>query len=148
MHEYLMNVASALYIVCYVPELYANYKNKNANVYNIPEKIVMLTATGFALSYAIVNQDQALMLNYVPIFGLDVIAFLMRMYYMRIGTRRQALASSDVPERDGCWLSRSGPRRQALAKSESCTDLTCVDPQSLHTPPPPLQISIPGSGAR
>ena len=125
MHEYLMNVASALYIVCYVPELYANYKNKNANVYNIPEKIVMLTATGFALSYAIVNQDQALMLNYVPIFGLDVIAFLMRMYYMRIGTRRQA-----------------------LAKSESCTDLTCVDPQSLHIPPPPLQISIPGSGAR
>jgi uncharacterized protein with PQ loop repeat len=124
MHEYLMNVASALYILCYVPELYANYKNKNANVYNIPEKIVMLTATGFALSYAIMNQDQALMLNYVPIFGLDVIAFLMRMYYMRIGTR------------------------QALAKSESCTDLTCVDPQSLHTPPPPLQISIPGSGAR
>ena len=119
-----MNVASALYILCYVPELYANYKNKNANVYNIPEKIVMLTATGFALSYAIMNQDQALMLNYVPIFGLDVIAFLMRMYYMRIGTR------------------------QALAKSESCTDLTCVDPQSLHTPPPPLQISIPGSGAR
>lgn len=147
MHEYLINIASALYIVCYVPELYANYKNKNANVYNIPEKIVMLTATGFALSYAIVNRDQALLLNYGPIFGLDVIAFLMRMYYMRIGTR-QALASSDVPERDGCWLSRSGPRRQALAKSESCTDLTCVDPQSLHTPPPPLQISIPGSGAR
>lgn len=119
-----MNVASALYIVCYVPELYANYKNKNANAYNIPEKIVMLTATGFALSYAIVNQDQALMLNYVPIFGLDVIAFLMRLYYMR-----------------------KGPKEQALAQELSCTDLTCVV-QPLHTPPPPLQISIPGSGAR
>ena len=120
-----MNVASALYIVCYVPELYANYKNKNANAYNIPEKIVMLTATGFALSYAIVNQDQALMLNYVPIFGLDVIAFLMRLYYMRMG-----------------------PKEWDQPKELSCTDLTCVVLQPLHTPPPPLQISIPGSDAR
>jgi uncharacterized protein with PQ loop repeat len=110
-----MNVASALYIVCYVPELYANYKNRNANAYNIPEKIVMLIATGFALSYSIVNQDQSLMLNYVPIFGLDVIAFLMRMYYMR----------------------RS--KQQSLATELSCTDL--VD-QSLHIPPLPLQRSI------
>lgn len=84
-HEYLMNIASILYIVCYAPELYANYKNKNANAYNIPEKIVMLTATTFALSYSIVTQDQALMLNYGPIFALDITAFLMRLYYMRKG---------------------------------------------------------------
>ena len=120
MHEYLINVASALYIICYVPELYANYKNKNANAYNIPEKIVMLTATGFALSYAIVNQDQALMLNYGPIFGLDVIAFLMRMYYMM---------------------------RQAQSKESSCKDLTSAT-QPLHNPPPQLRISSPGAGAR
>jgi len=24
-YEYLMNVASILYIICYIPELYANY---------------------------------------------------------------------------------------------------------------------------
>ncbi len=82
-HEYLMNIASILYIVCYVPELYANYKNKNANAYNIPEKIVMLTATTFALSYSIVNQDQSLMLNYGPIFVLDTAALLIRVYYMK-----------------------------------------------------------------
>jgi len=122
MHEYLMNVASVLYVVCYIPELYANYKNKNANAYNIPEKIVMLIATGFALSYSIVNQDQSLMLNYVPIFGLDVIAFLMRMYYMRL------------------------PRQQGLATELSCTDLDLVN-QSLHIPPLLLQRSIQGYDA-
>lgn len=117
-----MNVASVLYVVCYIPELYANYKNKNANAYNIPEKIVMLIATGFALSYSIVNQDQSLMLNYVPIFGLDVIAFLMRMYYMRL------------------------PRQQGLATELSCTDLDLVN-QSLHIPPLLLQRSIQGYDA-
>ena len=90
-----MNIASILYIVCYAPELYANYKNKNANAYNIPEKIVMLTATTFALSYSIVTQDQALMLNYGPIFALDIAAFLMRLYYMRQGlqTAKPSLVS-------------------------------------------------------
>jgi hypothetical protein len=79
-----MNIASVLYIVCYVPELYANYINKNANAYNVPEKIVMLAATTFALSYSIVNQEQSLMLNYGPIFALDTAAFLMRVYYMTL----------------------------------------------------------------
>ena len=36
-HDYLINTATAMYIICYVPELYANYKNKNANIYNLPE---------------------------------------------------------------------------------------------------------------
>ena len=82
-HEYLMNAASVLYIACYLPELYANYKNRNANAYNVPEKIVMLTATIFALSYAILNQDTPLMLNYGPIFALDTVALVLRVYYMK-----------------------------------------------------------------
>ena len=52
-YDYLMNTASALFFVCYIPELYANWKNKNANFYNMPEKVVMLVASGFAFSYAI-----------------------------------------------------------------------------------------------
>lgn len=82
-HAYLMNIASVLYIVCYIPELYANYKNRNANAYNVPEKIVMITATTFALTYSIVNQDRALMLNYGPIFALDTLALMLRVYYMK-----------------------------------------------------------------
>jgi len=81
-HAYLMNIASVLYIVCYIPELYANYKNRNANAYNVPEKIVMITATTFALTYSIINQDRALMLNYGPIFALDTLALMLRVYYM------------------------------------------------------------------
>jgi len=99
--EYLMNIASVLYIVCYVPELYANYKNKNANAYNIPEKIVMLTATTFALAYSIANQDQSLMFNYGPIFVLDTAALLIRVYYMKrsgSGYQNQDLAVPRIEE--------------------------------------------------
>jgi uncharacterized protein with PQ loop repeat len=82
-HEYLMNTASVLYILCYLPELYANYKNRNANAYNVPEKVVMLTATTFALSYSILNEDRSLMLNYGPIFALDAVALILRIAYMK-----------------------------------------------------------------
>jgi hypothetical protein len=81
-HDYLINIATGLYIVCYVPELYANYKNKNANIYNLPEKVLILAGTIFSLSYAILNENQALISNYSPIFALDLIAFLMRSYYV------------------------------------------------------------------
>lgn len=79
--EVLMNTATALYFVCYVPEFYANFMNKNANGYNILEKVVMLLATGFGLGYAISIENMALIINYGPLFGLDVIALIMRGYY-------------------------------------------------------------------
>jgi uncharacterized protein with PQ loop repeat len=81
-HDYLMNTASILFFICYIPELYANWKNKNANIYNIPEKVVIVIASGFAFAYSIVNQDNALILNYGPILALDIIAFAMRLYYV------------------------------------------------------------------
>lgn len=81
-YDYLMNISSAIFFVCYIPELYANYKNKNANVYNMPEKFLMLIGSGFALSFAVMNEDIALMSNYGPIVALDVIALLMRLYYV------------------------------------------------------------------
>ena len=84
--DYLMYVASFLYLSCYVPELYANYKNKNANIYNIPEKIIMLTATTCGLTYALINNNIALIVNYGPMLSLDIIALLMRVYYANINT--------------------------------------------------------------
>ena len=81
-YDFLMNTASALFFICYIPELYANWINKNANFYNMPEKALILLASAFALAYAIVNEDVSLITNYGPILGLDIIAFLMRLYYV------------------------------------------------------------------
>lgn len=81
-HDYLMNTASALFFICYIPELYANWKNKNANFYNMPEKAVLVVASVFAFAYSVVNGDVALMTNYGPLLGLDIIAFAMRLYYV------------------------------------------------------------------
>ena len=94
-YDYLMNISSAIFFVCYIPELYANYKNKNANVYNMPEKFLMLIGSGFALSFAIMNEDIALMSNYGPIVALDVIALVMRLYY--VVNNDEKLAASTPP---------------------------------------------------
>jgi len=81
MSEYLMNTASVLYVVCYLPEFYANYENKNANIYNVFEKIIMLTACSCALSYSISINNKALIINYAPALTLDITALIMRSYY-------------------------------------------------------------------
>ena len=81
MYDYLMNIASASYFICYVPELYANYKNANANIYNMPEKLIVLIGSCFAFAYAMANNNDALITNYGPILGLDFLAFVMRGYY-------------------------------------------------------------------
>ena len=82
--NYLMYSASVLYFICYVPELYANYKNKNVNIYNVPEKIIMLAAATLAFSYAVVNDNIELMTNYGPLLLLDVVALGMRLHYTYI----------------------------------------------------------------
>ena len=97
MHDYLMNIASALFFVCYIPELYANYKNKNANIYNVPEKIVVFIGTSFAFAYSIVNNDSALMANYGPILFLDTTALLMRVFYARLRDNRILLDPPAIP---------------------------------------------------
>ena len=87
-YEFIMNTASALYFVCYIPELYANYKNQNVNMYNMPEKAVLVAATSFALTYSILIDDHSLIGNYAPLLGLDIIAFGMRLYYVYKGMTR------------------------------------------------------------
>ena len=79
--DYLMYVASFLYLSCYISELYANYVNKNANVYNLPEKVLMLVATGCGFSYGMLNGNIALIVNYGPMLLLDLTALGMRVYY-------------------------------------------------------------------
>jgi hypothetical protein len=81
-YDYLMNISSGLFFICYIPELYANYKNKNANLYNVPEKVIIVFGTGFAFSYAFMNADSNLMTNYGALLLLDILALLMRGYYV------------------------------------------------------------------
>lgn len=96
-HTYLINISSAVFIFCYIPELYANYKNKNANIYNIPEKVFMLIGSGFALSFALMKNDRALIINYGPFVALDSIALLMRLYYVLRNNAAPTLPPSEPP---------------------------------------------------
>ena len=89
-YDFLMNTASALYFACYIPELYANYKNQNVNMYNMPEKAVLVVATSFALAYSVLIDDTSLIANYAPLLGLDIVAFGMRLYYVYKGSAKVA----------------------------------------------------------
>ena len=80
-NELLMYTATGFYFVCYIPELYANYKNKNANYYNVPEKILMLIGSLLAFSYAIQLGNISIITNYGLNVGIDVVALYMRVYY-------------------------------------------------------------------
>lgn len=80
--DYLMYCSSSLYFICYVPELYANYKNKNANIYNLPEKIFIFIGTCLAFTYATLNNSTPLITNYGPLLFLDGISMTMRLYYV------------------------------------------------------------------
>jgi uncharacterized protein with PQ loop repeat len=116
-HEYLMNISTGLYLVCYIPELYANYKNKNANIWNVPEKIILFAGTSFSLAYGIMIQDSALIYNYAPLFCLDAIALGMRSYYAYRNSQQThiqlieadtAKSSSDGSSRDGSISKTTG----------------------------------------
>jgi len=100
MYDPLMNTASVLFFLCYIPELYANYKNKNANIYNLPEKVVMLAGTGLAFAYAALNEDTTLLANYGPILALDIVAFAMRAYYVYQTHRRPYAVQEEAPAQD------------------------------------------------
>ena len=93
-YDYLMNISSVIFFICYIPELYANYKNRNANIYNMPEKVLMVFGSGFALGYAVMNDDTALIANYGPILTLDVLALLMRAYYVYINRNKDMIHHS------------------------------------------------------
>jgi uncharacterized protein with PQ loop repeat len=113
-HDYLMNTASALFFICYIPELYANWKNKNANFYNMPEKALLLVASTFGLSYAIVNDDIALISNYGPLLALDIIAFIMRLYYVYKNKHITVVA----PPSDGSAVSYDS---ETISQHSRCT---------------------------
>ena len=80
--EYLMYIASLLYFICYVPILYADCKNKNANIYNLPERLIMLAATTFALIYSINIQNNALIVNYAPNLIMESGAVILKIKYI------------------------------------------------------------------
>jgi hypothetical protein len=66
----------------------------------MPEKVLLLLASSFALAYAILNSDISLMSNYGPILALDIIAFLMRLYYVYKNKNEVILIPSSSPNPD------------------------------------------------
>ena len=133
-YGYLMYTASVLYMVCYIPELYANYKNKNANGWNVPEKVVILVGSTFALSYSIMLEDRTLMINYGPLFALDFIAFVMRAYCACKNCERPTVVDAGVTVVDAV-TGVANPIIRESKESDSTTERECPGPQEETSTP-------------
>ena len=80
-NDYWMFTASILFFACYLPDIYANIRNRNANMYNVPEKILITAGTICALVYSVQTKNTPLITNYAPLLFLDIISLSMRFYY-------------------------------------------------------------------
>jgi uncharacterized protein with PQ loop repeat len=80
--ESFMYAATVLYFICYAPSVYADYKNKNANIYNLPEKLVSLCATTLGLIYSIRIDNTPLIVNYGPHLVMEIITLLFKLQYI------------------------------------------------------------------
>ena len=80
--DILMYIATCLYFSCYVPMLYADMKNRNANINNLPERILSLIAGGFAIGYATRINSTPLKVNYIPHVILESIVLAIKIVYV------------------------------------------------------------------
>jgi hypothetical protein len=80
--DYLMYTATALYFACYVPILYADMKNKNANLNNLPERVLSLAAGIFAIVYAIRIDSTPLKVNYIPHVIIETFVLVVKIVYV------------------------------------------------------------------
>lgn len=80
--DYLMYIATALYFACYVPILYADIKNKNANLNNLPERVLSIAAGMFAVLYAIQVDSTPLKVNYIPHVIIESLVFGVKVVYV------------------------------------------------------------------
>lgn len=99
----------------------------------MPEKVVILVGSTFALSYSIMLEDRTLMINYAPLFALDFIAFVMRAYYACKNCERPTVVDVATVV-DATVATVANPMIQESKESDSTTERECPEPQETSIP--------------
>lgn len=79
--DILMYMATAFYLMCYVPTVYADFKNANCNVYNLPERILSVMGTALGLAFGLRINNTSIVVNYGCHIGLEVLTLAIKGYY-------------------------------------------------------------------
>lgn len=79
--DILMYMATACYLMCYVPTVYADFKNANCNVYNLPERILSVMGTALGLAFGLRINNTSIVVNYGCHIGLEVLTLVIKGYY-------------------------------------------------------------------
>jgi hypothetical protein len=77
----LMYASTIINFVSYFPEFIEMIKNKNKNLYSIPERGFILISGILGLFYSIEMNDNALFINFISIITLDTFLLLCCCYY-------------------------------------------------------------------
>ena len=81
MSEYVLYAATFLYVSATLPDIYATYKNKNANIYNLFDKCILLAAGSLGMTFGILTKNTPIIINYAPSVFLDILSLSLRIYY-------------------------------------------------------------------
>jgi hypothetical protein len=79
--DILMYIATAFYLLCYIPTVYADVKNANCNVYNLPERLSSICGTTFGLAYGLRINNTSIVVNYGCHIGLELATLVIKCYY-------------------------------------------------------------------
>lgn len=77
----ILYISTAFNFLSYYPDFYSMIKNKNLNLYNIPEGFFVLMSGGFGIWYSIKTEDTVLLINFSVMTFLDIIYIAIIVYY-------------------------------------------------------------------
>ena len=80
-YDFLLYMATALFLFTSIPTLYADIKNKNSNIYNLPERMCVITGCVLGIVYGISIGNMAVVISYSPSVCIETVVLGVKTYY-------------------------------------------------------------------
>lgn len=81
--EYLLYTAISLYSLCYIVVFYADIKNKNTTIYNLPDRFMVFTASTLTAIYSYRIKNYTFFVNYIILLVLESCNICIKIYFIR-----------------------------------------------------------------
>ena len=80
-YDFLLYMATALFLSCSIPTIFADIKNKNCNIYNLPECMLVIVACALGIAYGMSIQNMAVVISYSPSICIETVVLCVKTYY-------------------------------------------------------------------
>lgn len=80
-YDFLLYMATALFLFTSVPTIFADIKNKNCNIYNLPERVCVITGCALGIAYGMSIGNMAVVVSYTPSVCIETVVLCVKTYY-------------------------------------------------------------------